>query len=422
MNKRTPTEASDTLVDPHAPRSPRPAPASPPTSSPPSTLAQWGSAPPAPPSHDPGTAPTVVPTTASGPRLSARDSRGPRTVLPEIQGMDALQPRDEPRYELRGTLGQGGMGEVLLAYDRDIEREVAMKRIHADLLDAGFVVRFAQEVRALGRLEHPNVLPIYDVGLDEGGELYFTMKYIQGETLEDVLERLRARDPATLARYPLSRRLDIFIDILSALEHAHALGVIHRDVKPENIMIGPSGDVLLVDWGVAHLLSGALEAGVAGTPAYMAPEQALGAPPDARSDVYSAFVVLYELLTLRTYHDHEAGLTTLLAEVAKKEPPAPFSPLWSDVYPTPVPAQYRHFLIHGLANKPNDRFDSARSSLDLLARVRSGDFAVQCPATLMRRAHTRSLRFIERYPVTFMATMGVAVLMMVGGALWSALS
>ena len=371
----------------------------------------------------PELAATLTPAKAAAALRSARSS-GPRTVLPAIAGQlhDAqLTPRDEERYEIRRTLGEGAMGEVLLAYDRDIERDVAMKRILPELLEPGFIARFVQEVRALGRLEHPNVLPIYDVGLDEGGELYFTMKYIQGETLEDVIDRLRAGDAATHALFPLSRRLDIFVNVLMALDHAHALGVIHRDVKPENIMVSPGGEVLLVDWGIAHLVTSDLEAGVAGTPAYMAPEQAVGGQPNQRSDVYSAFVVLFELLTLSPYQEEEDNISKLLALVAKKEPPHAFSKVYSEVQPVPVPAQYRHFLVRGLANKPDERFASAHATLEHLALIRSGDFQVQCPATLMRKSHNRMLGFIERYPTTVTASLVLGVLAGVGSALWCAL-
>jgi serine/threonine protein kinase len=111
--------------------------------------------------------------------------------------------------------------------------------------------RFADEVRAVGQLEHPNIVPVHDVGIDETGQHYLVMKYVQGETLESIIEHLAAGDPSYVARFPQEHRARIFLSILQALRYAHGRGIIHRDIKPANIMVGPHGEVTVMDWGLA---------------------------------------------------------------------------------------------------------------------------------------------------------------------------
>src|SRR5262249_34878051 len=142
------------------------------------------------------------------------------------------------RYEAEKLLGVGGMGEVVLVRDQDIERKVAVKRLLPELNDPSVVARFADEIRTVGRLEHPNIVPIHDVGVDELGRYFFVMKYVEGETLESIIDKLRARDPAYVAKYSVEARIELFLGVLHALEYAHAQGIIHRDVKPANVMVG----------------------------------------------------------------------------------------------------------------------------------------------------------------------------------------
>ncbi|MCA9699754.1 MAG: serine/threonine protein kinase, partial [Myxococcales bacterium] len=241
------------------------------------------------------------------------------TVLPEVRSQGdhiVLEPRAELRYRSEKLLGRGGMGEVKLAVDHDIGRTVAVKR----LLDEGnthAVARFIDEVRTVGSLEHPNIIPIHDVGVDEDGALFFVMKYVEGETLADIIAKLAAGDRNYLGEYTFERRLDVFAGLLRALQYAHNQGMVHRDIKPENIMIGRYGEVVVMDWGIAHQMrsedrnagvggrqtigtgtlgrasSETVDGSVVGTPQYMSPEQAAGeaATLDGRSDLYSAHVV-----------------------------------------------------------------------------------------------------------------------------------
>ena len=181
------------------------------------------------------------------------------TVLPRVEMVGStptLVTRGKPRYEHMRRLGEGGLGEVLGARDNDIDRDVAVKRLRPDVTSAAMVARFVEEVRTIGRLEHPNIVPIHDVGVDERGEYYFVMKYVDGETLESVIEKLAAGDPAYHAQYGVERRVQIVVALLEALAFAHKKGIVHRDIKPANVMIGAYGEVVLMDWGIAKQLRG----------------------------------------------------------------------------------------------------------------------------------------------------------------------
>ncbi len=345
---------------------------------------------------------------------SSRRSVIPRVV--EERGVARLVTVHEERYRLDDVIGAGGMGEVARAFDRDIGRTVAVKRMLADVTGPKLVAQFVDEVRTLGRLHHPNIVPIHDVDLDPNGQLFFTMPLVDGSPLDTICDRLAKGDEALVASFPFSRRLDIFAGIVDALGHAHARDIVHRDVKPPNVMVGPFGEVVLLDWGIARLGQSTPTAGEAstetvaratdktrvgqilGTPRYMAPEQARG-EVDAigpATDLYAAFVVLFELLTLTSYV--KAPDTTLaLLEVAAKEPPSPLDDVYSGDGPK-VPVEFRHFLRHGLAHDPSARYSSASAVLDELARIRSGDFKVECLVTFAKRTGVRYFRWLESYP------------------------
>jgi serine/threonine protein kinase len=206
---------------------------------------------------------------------------------------EQLQRGLADRYRLERELGRGGMATVYLARDLRHDRSVALKVLHPQLAQALGPERFKREIETVARLQHPHILTVLDSG-EAAGQLWFTMPYVEGESLRD---RLR-REP----QLPLEDAVRIATDAARALEYAHQHGVVHRDIKPENLLLTKDGSTLVADFGIARAMSGGDEqltqTGMSvGTPAYMSPEQAAGDRHlDARSDVYSLATVLYEML------------------------------------------------------------------------------------------------------------------------------
>ncbi len=232
------------------------------------------------------------------------------------------------KYKVITTIARGGMGVVMQARDVRIRRTVAMKVMKtASQFLRENVLRFIDEAQLTGQLEHPNIVPVYELAIDEGGETFYTMKFVKGITLDDVLRGLRTGKDKIVAKYPLGALLTIFQKICDGVGFAHSRGVIHRDIKPENIMIGSFGEVLVMDWGLAKHLTGngrrsepsridkmpeaqgmreargfeTMHGLVVGTPPYISPEQARGELDklDPRSDIYVLGQILYAMLTLR---------------------------------------------------------------------------------------------------------------------------
>jgi serine/threonine-protein kinase len=243
------------------------------------------------------------------------------TELPTVRNGKPGRPASVPhdgRFELGELLGRGGMGEVRLAHDPRIGRDVAVKLMHGDT-DAGAVARFFREARVQGRLDHPAVVPVYDLDVDERGAPYFAMKRLTGITLSDVLARRARGELEAMTRWTQRLLLARLVDVCLAIEFAHSRGVIHRDLKPANIMLGDFGEAYVLDWGIARLLDVDLptdrriartgldsidvgktaDGAQVGTPGYMPPEQVLGLPVDGRADVYALGCILFEILTDR---------------------------------------------------------------------------------------------------------------------------
>ncbi|MCW2815239.1 MAG: hypothetical protein JWN84_2694, partial [Nocardioides sp.] len=205
------------------------------------------------------------------------------------------------RYELGELLGRGGMAEVRKGTDSRLGRIVAVKRLRTDLAsDATFQARFRREAQSSASLNHPSIVAVYDTGeepaADGVSQPYIVMEFVAGRTLRDILREGRKILP--------ERALEITSGVLSALDYSHRAGIIHRDIKPGNVMLTPSGDVKVMDFGIARAMSDAANsmtqtAAVVGTAQYLSPEQARGETVDSRSDVYSAGCLLYELLTGR---------------------------------------------------------------------------------------------------------------------------
>ncbi|MGI5246712.1 protein kinase domain-containing protein [Dactylosporangium sp. CA-139066] len=252
------------------------------------------------------------------------------------------------RYELRSVIGRGGMAEVWLAVDGRLGRSVAVKMLHAEgVADPSLPERFEREAHTAARLSHPNIVAVYDVGVDDGTP-YLVMELIQGHSLAD-----------ELAAGPLDPRRAVHIaeQVCDALAAAHDAGVIHRDVKPANILIGDEGQVKVCDFGIARVTDRALTAltapaTVIGTSSYMAPEQVLGEPADARSDLYALGCVLYAMLTGRPPFVADSPVQTAWQQV--HQPPVPVAVLRPG-----LPPQLAGLVGALLAKRPADRPASA---------------------------------------------------------------
>jgi Protein kinase domain len=270
------------------------------------------------------------------------------------------------RYEIVAELGRGAMGAVFRARDPKIDRTVAIKTIAVPGADATsmqkYRQRFFREAQAAGRLSHPGIVTIYDVDEDEPTHTPFiVMEYADGQTLYDFV----LQSPG--GKLPLPRVLDLIEQIAGALQYAHSAGIVHRDIKPTNIIVTPEGRTKITDFGIAKIsLTEATVAGqILGTPAYMSPEQINGKPVDGRSDLFSLGVMAYWLLTGVKPFDGDS-MTAICAQVAGKDPqPA------SEVVPG-LGADFDSFLSRALAKDPAQRFQTGNQFIEAVQSLRLG--------------------------------------------------
>lgn len=300
-------------------------------------------------------------------------------------------PFDE-RYLGREPLARASMDDVLLCRDERIGRRVAMKVIDASRGSfPEFRARFLREARIQGQLEHPSVVPVYDMGVDPSGREYFTMKHVAGVTLGNVLGALMSGDPSAEEQFPQLRLLQIFRMLCEVIEYAHSKGVIHRDIKPSNIMIGDFGEVYLLDWGLAKIVDQepassrgkhvTASGQVMGTPGYMPPEQLIGARlVDQRGDIYSLGTILFEMLALEQLHVGESVndivRSTQCGADARASERAPHRA---------IAPELDAITVRATATKKEDRFTSVRELREALDAYLDGGRDLELRRALARR-------------------------------------
>ncbi|MHC0429262.1 protein kinase domain-containing protein [Streptomyces sp. O3] len=271
------------------------------------------------------------------------------------------------RYQLRDLLGEGGMASVHLAYDSVLDRQVAIKTLHSELgREQSFRERFRREAQSVAKLTHTNIVSVFDTGeeaLDGATMPYIVMEYVEGQPLGSVLDR----DVQQYGAMPSDKALKVTADVLAALEISHEMGLVHRDIKPGNVMMTKRNVVKVMDFGIARAMQSGVtsmtQTGmVVGTPQYLSPEQALGRGVDARSDLYSVGIMLFQLVTGRLPFEADSPLAIAYAHV-QEEPVAPSSINRS------LPPAIDALVARALKKNPNERFPTAEAMRDECLRV-----------------------------------------------------
>jgi len=313
------------------------------------------------------------------------------------------------RYELQSEVARGGMGVVYRARDRELERDVALKVIAVAAVDPDTAARLRREARILARLEHPGIVPVHDVGELPDGRVFYAMKLVSGKRLDELVRE----------GLPLRERLRLLLRICEPVAFAHARGVIHRDLKPENVMVGPFGEVLVMDWGVAKHRGEPLVTGdaaspnaagsaphatahgtVVGTPAYMAPEQARGDVErvDARADVYALGAILYFMLTGRApgrlQASPDAPTRTWAGPRHASVAPGIAAPRELD---QDLPRALEAICLKALAPEPEGRYAGAAELAADVGRFLEGERVSAYPEGLLGRARRVASR--HRTPI-----------------------
>ncbi|MGW4897461.1 protein kinase domain-containing protein [Kitasatospora sp. NPDC004240] len=306
------------------------------------------------------------------------------------------------RYVLQRLLGEGGMASVHLAYDNVLGRQVALKTLHTELgREASFKERFRREAQAVARLEHENIVRVYDTGEDVAADgsttPYIVMQLVDGKGLREALNEAVAEHGAM----PTAEALRVTIGVLAALEASHDQGLVHRDIKPGNVMFDRKGTVKVMDFGIAR----ALESGVTsmtqtgmvvGTPQYLSPEQALGKPVDARSDLYTVGVMLFELLTGRLVFDGDSAFSIAYKHVQEEAvPPSTIN--------RSVGQAMDAFVAKALRKDPAHRFQSAaemREEAERLLAVEKGEGQARANTPLVIAEGPRAATAAPQAPQT----------------------
>ena len=396
------------------------------------------------PTHDTNQPGATVPIDLAETRMFSEQERSQRS---SNGNMDPLLNGNKPKYQYLGEIARGGMGRIVAVRDRSLRRKVAMKLLISpdNTAKRQMVSRLLAEAQTTGQLEHPNIVPIHDVGIHHDNKHYFTMKLVKGITLKEVFQQY-AKEGPTSEQYSLARLLAIFQQIANGLGFAHSRGVIHRDLKPANVMIGEFGEVLIMDWGIAKLMQrsadatgvgsrddsfaehfegidseekdGTVVGTVAGTLGYMSPEQARGEIDklDARTDIFSLGAMLYEMLAGSPPYNQSTAKEALRAAAsgAPIETPAVRFRNTNSNRAAKIPREVAAIAMKAIAPAAVDRYQSAQDFFNDIQHYLEGRSVNACPDTLVQQTAKWLKR--NRVIVRSVAAIILAVVLAIFGA------
>ncbi|MCI0607465.1 MAG: serine/threonine-protein kinase [Anaerolineae bacterium] len=306
-----------------------------------------------------------------------------------------MSPDKVGRYKIKSELGRGGMATVYRAYDPSFDREVAVKVLPREMVhNLVFRARFKRELKLIASLEHPAIVPVYDVGEEEDGRQYFVMRYMGGDSLSDWIKReaLSLQDTAIIIER-----------LASALDYAHTKGIVHRDIKPDNVLFDETNHPYLTDFGIAKLTESAVSAtggGTMGTPAYVSPEQAQGAKVDSRADIYGMGVMIYEMLTGNKPYDADSPMSVAVRHITE-----PIPDILQDRPDLPIDVDT--VIRTAMAKDKEDRYATAVDLARALSRAAFGeDRTTPVNSTLLNKPNKSSN---SRRRTLIIAGMGVLI-------------